>query len=260
MPISTIPHFHAPYEQLVAAGDIPGTTGVNKFGGSSSIADGTTEEIWDGAVVYAWPTTAEITHIRTAADTPAMDGLDVEIQGLDTDWGLVVQTATIDAATSTVTEVELTTPLKRVFRMKVTDSVVTTNDIWVGATGMAAATAKGIIQTGNNQTLMAMYTIPAGKTGYMTKYYGSIIGEAGPPATIPDYVRFRLWNRDNVNGYAPQLKHEIGAAINGTSAIPPHNFAPYLKLTEKTDVWLTGTPDGDDAYVSAGFDIFLVDN
>jgi hypothetical protein len=39
-----------------------------------------------------------------------------------------------------------------------------------------------------------------------------------------------------------------------------HEFLPYFKINEKTDIWMEATPDGDDAYVSAGFDIILVDN
>ena len=240
----------------IPAGDIEGHSSVNKFGASSSVADGVNEEIWDGATAYTWPTTASITHARTTVDSATTQGMVVEIQGLDTDYVLTVQDVTLDATDST-TEVALTTALRRVFRKKVKDSSVTDQLIQTGPTGFATINSQ--IGIGNNQTLMALYTVPAGKTAYITKYYSSIIGEAGPPATIPDYVLFRLWNRDNVNGYAPQLKHEIGATMVGNST-PSHKFEPYSKVTEKTDIWLEATPDGDDAYVSAGFDMILVDN
>jgi hypothetical protein len=240
----------------VAAGNVNGHSSVNKFGASSSVADGVAEEIWDGAAAYTWPTTASITHVRAAVDSAATQGMVIEVQGLDTDYALVMQDATLDGTDST-TEVVLTTALRRVFRIKVKDDSSTDQAIWVGPTGFA--TQQAIVQIGNNQTLMAIYTVPAGKTAYITKYYASIIGEAGPPATIPDFVLFRLWNRDNANGYAPQLKHEIGTAIVGTSVVT-HKFEPYSKVTEKTDIWLEATPDGDDAYVSAGFDLILVNN
>ena len=240
----------------VAAGDLAGKSVVNKFGASASVADGVAEEIWDGAVAYVWPTTASITHIRSAVDSATTQGMVVEVQGLDTDYALVVQNATLDGTDST-TEVVLTTALRRVFRMKVLDASSTDQLIQVGPTGFASQ--QGIIQIGNNQTLMAIYCVPAGKTAYVTSYYGSIIGEAGPPATLPDFVLFRLWARDNDNGYAPQLKHETGTALVGSSQTA-HNFLPYFKVNEKTDVWLEATPDGDDAYVSAGFDLILVDN
>lgn len=240
----------------IPAGNVNGHSSVNKFGASVSVADGVAEEIWDGAIAYTWPTTASITHVRSAVDSVATQGIVAEVQGLDTNYALVVQPVTLNAVDST-TEVALTTALRRVFRIKITDGTVADEDIWAGPTGFA--TQQAIVTAGNNQTLMAIYSVPADKTAYITNYYGSIIGDAGPPATIPDFVLFRLWNRDNINGYAPQLKHEHGVAITGDSMLH-HAFKPYLKVTEKTDIWLEATPDGDDAYVSAGFDMILVDN
>ena len=237
----------------IPRGRINGYSVVNKFGANSNVDAGATEEIWDGNRVYVFPTTASITHIRTEADTAAMDGMVVEIQGLDTNYDLVVQNATIDAGTSTATEVELGTPLRRVFRMKVLSSVVTTNAIWVGATGMSAATANGIIQAGNNQTLMAIYTVPAGKTGYMTQWRATVNPATGKdPTSMP----IKMWARDNANNYAKQLK-DIQGLIVGTLRVP---YEPYYKFTEKTDIYFTASPVGKAADVSVGFDLILVDN
>lgn len=241
----------------IPRGNISGMSSVNKFGRSTAITTGNTWEIWDGNMAYAYPTTATITHIRTAADTPAMDGLVVEVQGLNASWDLTVQNATIDAATSTATEVELGTPLIRVFRMKVLSDVVTTNDIWVGATGVAAATAKAIIKTGNNQTLMAIYTVPNGKTAYMTNYYTTVNPGGGAPTTF----NVRLWASDRANSYAKQLKHIQGVSANvGAYGRMQHPFNPYYKFTQKTDIFLTGSPTGASVDVSAGFDLILIDN
>jgi len=238
------------------AGNIDGYSAVNKFGASSNVADGTEEEVWDGAVAYTWPTSASITHVRSAVDSATTQGMVIEVQGVDTNYDLTVQNATLDGTNST-TEVALTTALRRVFRIKVLDANAADQDIWAGPTGFA--TQQAIVQAGNNQTLMAIYTVPNNKTAYITKYYGTIIGEAGPPAVLPDYVLFKLWNRDNANGYAAQLKHQVGVASAGTSIIE-HEFKPYVKVTEKTDIYMAALPDGDDAYVSAGFDMILVDD
>lgn len=238
----------------IARGNLAGHSVINKFG-RNDLCGATKEEIWDGNVAYIWPTSASITHIRTAADTPDMDGMVVEIQGLDTNWDLVVQNATIDAATSTATEVLLKTPLRRVFRMKVLSSKVTTDPIWVGATGMTAATAKAIIQVGNNQTLMAIYTVPAGCTAYMTNYYAT----ANPNLAAGTLFNVQMWARDNANGYAPQLKHTKGLDKDASSNMQ-HDFAPYYKFTEKTDIFLTGSAGTNTVSISAGFDLILIAN
>ena len=240
----------------IASGTRFGHGQVNKFGASGDVADGVAEEIWDGAVPYVWPTTATIEKVRAAVDSVATRGMILNIQGVDANYDLTSVNTLLDPADST-TEVDIIANLLRVFRVKIIDSTVADQDIWVGPTGFASKQA--VITAGNNQTLMALYTIPAGKTGYVTNYYASVIGDASAPAKIPNYVLFRLWERDNANGYAPQLKHETGAALIGTSNVG-HDFKPYHKVEEKTDIWMEATPDGDDARVSAGFDIILVDN
>ena len=243
---------------LIARGLIDGTSQVNKFGENPSITAGTTEDCWDGSITYVFPTTATITHIRQATDQVGTDGgATIELQGLDTNWALTVQTADLDA-TDTTTEVELTTPLIRIFRKKVLANVVLAADVWSGATGMASATAKSIIQAGNNQTLMAIYTVPAGKTAYMTQYFADNVPTA---SKVPDSVEFKLWMADRHNGYEFQLKHERAIPKLGDGFI--QTFNPYLKITQKTDIKISAKVVGgvgDDGHPHAGFDLILIDN
>jgi hypothetical protein len=182
-----------------------------------------------------------------------MRGEDVEIQGLDTNWDLTVQTVTLDA-TNTTTAVALTTALRRVFRMKVMADIVTDQNISAHNSGDTQDYAT--ILAGNNQTLMAIYTVPNGKTAYINNYYGTQINVTNktPVSTI-----FRLWAADRANGYEFQLKHSVGASETGTSD-PKHEFVPRLKFAEKTDIKMTAYCDTNAGYVSAGFDITLEDN
>lgn len=243
---------------LIARGLIDGTGQVNKFGENPDITAGTTEDCWDGGGTYSFPTTATITHLRQATDQVGTDGgATIELQGLDANWDLTVQTADLDG-TDTTTEVELTTPLIRIFRMKVLANVVLAADTWTGATGMAAGTAKSIIQTGNNQTLMAIYTVPRGKTAYMTQYYADNVPTA---SKIPDSVEFNLWMADRHNGYEFQLKHSRAIPRLGAGIVQAFN--PYMKINQKTDIKISakvvGGP-GDDGHPHAGFDLILIDD
>ena len=229
-------------------------TSVNKFGSNPNVASGVQEEIWDGSIAYVFETTAAITHIRSAVDSATTQGAVIEVQGLDGDWNLVIQTKALDGTNST-TEVALDTPLIRCFRMKVLDGSVMDQDIWAGDDDFLVAAARAIITAGNNQTLMAIYTVPAGKTAFVTGYYALVIPGAGNPSALP----IKLWGRDNAAGYAAQLKHQLGIDLDFTSYVP-HKFAPYYKFTEKTDIYITGQPVGTAAAVTAGFDLILVDN
>ena len=63
-----------------------------------------------------------------------------------------------------------------------------------------------------------------------------------------------LWVRDNANGYAPFIKHTGGIDSDASSNVA-HEFAPYFKITEKSDIWIQGTNQSGSATAdcSAGF-------
>jgi len=246
----------------IPAGNVAGMSSINKFGRNDTMlsAGANPEDIWDGGAgtglgtaLYAFPATADITHIHSSAagDTSIV----CEVQGLDTNWDLVVQNATTDGTNGT-TLVALTTALRRVFRIKILTPSTPVGHITVENAGGTVVYAQVLI--GNNQTLMAIYTVPAGKTAYMTKYYASINQGTGK---APDAVTLKMLMTDNANGYEEQLKHIVGIEAGGESILE-HDFKPYYKITEKTDIRLQGLAIGNSvtADVSAGFDLILVDN
>ena len=100
---------------------------------------------------------------------------------------------------------------------------------------------------------MAMYTVPAGKTAFMTQWNATV-----NPATNldPTSMPIKMWARDNANGYAPQLK-DLQGLISGTLLM---TYKPYYKFNERTDIYFTASPVGKAADVSLGFDLVLVDN
>lgn len=238
----------------IAKEEIHETVVVNKFGRNAAVVSGGTEEIWDGSAVYSFPATALMTSISQTTDQAAMQGETVQIMGLDANWSLVIQTAILNAS-NTTTVVTLTTPLIRVNRMEVQADVVTDQDIRLHNAGETQDYA--VILAGNNQTLMAMYTVPNGKTAYMTNHYATINSGGGAPTTL----NIKLWARDNNNSYEKQLKHILG--LNGdvdAYAQFQHFFIPYKKFTERTDIFLEATTSAAAADVSAGFDIILVND
>ena len=245
------------YGILAASGQVGGVSSVNKFGGGFESAADTPSDVWDNGAtntIYDFPATATITHVRAAVDSATTQGMDIEVQGLDANWNLVVQNATLDGTAST-TEVALTTALLRVFRVKVIDNLVADQDIWAGATGMAAATISALVQAGNNQTLMAIYTVPANKTAYMTGVYASVVDATNKTPTSTDIV---LWAADRANSYEFQIKF-ADAVASGASGVQ-HKFYPYYKFTEKTDIKIQTTCANQPGKIYGGFDLILLDN
>jgi len=53
----------------------------NKFGSSPDITSAATEAVWDGARAYIFPTSASVTHIRSAVDSAITRGATLEVQG-----------------------------------------------------------------------------------------------------------------------------------------------------------------------------------
>lgn len=241
----------------IASGRLTGYASMNKFGRDPALGSGATNAVWDGSTTYTWPTSASITHIWSAVDSATTRAVVVEIKGLDTNWDLKTQTVTTDATNST-TAVALTTPLRRVFRMQVLDASAMDQALRVGPVSKANFQAQ--ISNPYNQTLMAIYTVPANKTAYMTQYYIDCnkVSGGGDPELLG-----QLWVRDNSNGYAPWIKHVIGTDSDATSHIA-HKFKPYFPIPEKTDIWIEATEitgvGGVVADVSAGFDLILEDN
>lgn len=236
----------------VPLGVYPGMSAVNKFGQNSAMASGATEDIWDGSALYSFPATALMVKMSQTADQEALRGEVIEVDGLDADWVHVIQDVTLDG-TLTTTPVVLATPLIRVNRMKVKSAVVT--DSPVRLHNSAENQDYAIIGIGNNQTLMAIYTVPADHTACMTNIWAVVNPGGGNPTSLD----IKLWNRDNENGYAAQLKLVFGIDLDFSSHIQ-HQFAPYRHFMAKSDIFLSGTTVAATASVAAGFDLIITHN
>ena len=236
----------------IAAGIYPGISAVNKFGRNPDVASGVKEEIWDGSAAYVFPATALMTKMSQTTNQAAMVGKTVEVQGLNSSWEAVTQTVTLNGS-DTTTAVTLGTPLIRANRMKVTTSVVTDQDIRLHNT--AENQDYSLILAGFNQTQQAIYTVPLGKTAYVTNYWAAIIAGGGNPTSCP----IALWAKDNANGYAAQIKHSLGIDLDYEAKFQ-HPFEPYYPFPAQTDIFVTATPVAAAATVSAGFDLILVDD
>jgi len=141
---------------------------VNKFGFSTAV--GATEiTIWDGGAIYAYPSTATVMKVSSAstADAAGSTGaLTFLVSGLDADYAEVSETVTLTGQTA----VNTTKKFLRVFRGYVASAGANggnVGDIWIGTgvtTGGVPTVKYAGALAGENQTLMAVYTVPADKT------------------------------------------------------------------------------------------------
>ena len=221
----------------IAAGEVGGYSHINKFGYSDNILFLST--VWDGSNIYTYSTSAGVVTISGTDDD---DGAVIEIQGLDANYNIVVQDVTLDGDGDGTAS----TNLIRIFRARVKTPTDGATSNVADLSILIAGQERAKILAENGQTLMALYTVPAGKTAYLlnlTLYVDKNVD-----------VIYKLIAREIDDG-GFQIKGQYGTF--GTPI--DHNFPVPLKFTEKTDIEIQADA-GNTAGGGATFDLILVDN
>jgi hypothetical protein len=230
----TVDGIMTPYLIGIAQGLVSGTSSINKFGYRESIPS-SYQTIWDGTVDYAYAAAGTV--LAVADNTGSDNNGTVEVQGLDQNYAPITETLTIGGAASS-------NQFLRVFRAR----MITSN---TGSTNVdeirikRATTDLAIILAGAGQTLMSLYTIPAGKTGYLIRLQGNV--DANNDAL------FRLVSRP-LNG-SFNVKGQFGVFASGYTA----DYPIPLVFTEKTDLQITAKSQNN-VGGGATFDLILKDN
>jgi len=223
----------------VVRGAIPNAFSVHKFGANFDIdqADDP-ESVWTGGGLYPWASLSSAQTIYCIS-TSASDTAALTIQGLDANYEEQTETVTL-TGTSAVTT---TNTFIRVFRM--TYDATNVGDITARVTsGTGTVVAK--IDAGYAQSLMAVYTIPAGYTGYLTAL----------DATIDGTKTCQMLMYHRLTGKPFRIAH-----VAESDGHYRYDFNTPLKLAEKTDVDIrVDQVSGNDARVTANFDIVLLKN
>lgn len=216
----------------IAAGEVTGYSNINKFGATDG--DVTAGTIWDGnagTTIYPYPSAGVLT-----VTSISNSGADVEVQGLDDNFEPATEVVAIG-------DTGLTT-FSRVFRAIMVD---TNNDDDVSINQGAGLAAKIIEDQG--QTLMAVYTVPAGKTAYLTH-----INYSSDKAATNSAMQYRLFARPENGTF--NIKGVLGSA---GGAILDFKYDIPLKFAEKTDIKVDVIA-AQAATCTATLEIILVDD
>lgn len=239
------------FELKVTQGLIPHHSKIDKFGENPLIDTATDpEDIWEAGGLYTYDADGTAPIVSLISDDAA-DTVDIEVQGLDINGNEVLQTITLTGTT----RVALDTPLWRVYRMQnvSSTSLVGVCYCYVGTGGVPAlANIRAIIDDGNNQTLMALYTVPRGKVGYL--YRGEIGGSRSVSAAD---IRAAYYSRRF--GRIFQVKKRVNVSNSGTSIyVDPRSFPDVIPAL--TDIRLTVEEvSANGVGVFGTLDILLVD-
>lgn len=229
----------------IARGLVKGTSFIHKFGAVPSMSNGTTGTIWDiNDTLYPWSafdTPGVLTIATTAANdqtSTADDGKTVTIFGLDTNYNDVSETIAISGSSGTGTQV-----FSRVFRAFTSAANATRIKVSRGGTEVLR------INISKSQTLMGIYSVPAGHTGYLMQGIASI--ESGGDCTIDMFVR-----------YGGTGAFRVGHSAEVASTGMPYNykFTVPIALPEKTDIDIRANVRSNNSRVTTAFDIILIED
>ena len=230
------------FDLNVVRGKVRGASTIHKFGATPSQSINTTATVWDkGDTLYPW-SAFDTAGVLVVAQVGASDnGKTLTVQGLDGDFNLVSENFTLSSS-GTVTG---TQTFKRVYRGFLTDG---TN---VGQINVSRGGTQVLrIIAGAGQTLMAVYTVPAGYTGYL--YHGNCSAQSGADATGFMYVRY------NTVGTTFRVGHTF--EVSGDGGPYDYKFSFPQELAEKTDIDVRLTTRSNNGRFTAAFDILLIKN
>jgi hypothetical protein len=226
----------------LARGHISNHSFNHKFGAVPSMSKGVTGTVWDvDDTVYPWSVWATAGTVSVSAVNASDNGKQITIQGLDEFYNFQEETIIMSSSTA----VASTKSFIRLNRGFIVDGSTNVADILV--TKNSTTVLK--ITDGKAQTLMAVYTIPADSTGYLTQGGCSI--RKGGDATGDMYIR-----------YFGQTSFRVGHSfeVQGEGGPYQYKFTVPIRIPEKSDIDVRASVRTNNSRVTAVFDLILIDN
>lgn len=243
------------YHLDVAAGRITGSKLVYKYGRNPNL-DGIDvfESLWEGGGIYTGFDVIEAQTVDVIS-TDANDTLlgtgarSITLYGLDGDYLEVSETLEMNGTAGVTSTIEFI----RCDRAKVESAgSAGYNEGTIDVTQTTSGIKFASLSIGYNSTMIAAYTIPAGKTGYVDRLFATFSG--GKKAA---YANIRLGIR--LHGKVFLVDGEAALHSEGSSAVNM-DFAYPKRLPEKTDIHIVAASSETNVAISGAFDILLEDN
>lgn len=242
----------APFYLEVGRSRIEEHKAIFKFGRSSTITS-TESVIWDGGGDYTFlssPETLSVVSTDAGDNATGLGARTMVILGLDENYNEITEIVTLTGLTPVITQKSFLRVYRAIVITAGTNSAVTganIGDITITSSDTAALQAK--ILSHNGQTLMCVYTIPAGYTGY-TSFVSFATGEG-------KQVLFKTKSRNGPgNEYSFSVKYAIdifeGNFIGETTS--------PLVIPEKSDMVITGETSSGTIDTTASFEVLLIKN
>ena len=238
------------YDRAVTRGNVTGASELHKFGRNADVDTGSVEDIWDGGGTWAEPTTARLHTIASSdnLDIAAGGGAQtITVYGLDADYALATESVSLNGTAGTASAQTWT----MIHRMVVNAAGTAGGNVGtITATADTDATVTAQIEPTNNQTLMAIYMVPAATTLELDTWYSSM-NRATTTGGSDTFLKFKP------DGEVWQIKDVAGLVGTGSGHMT-RNYKVPLKVPAKTIVKIAADASASNTDVSGGFNGVLV--
>lgn len=228
-PSLTIQGKHEPFELQVARGQIEGHKTLFKFGANPD-CNGSLETVWSQGGIYSYPAAAIQMKVSSSSTDDAALGTGartVFIYGLDANYNEITEVVTLNGQTEVLT-VNSYLRVSRAYVVTAGSGETAAGDIYVGTgvvTAGVPATVYAVISLGDNQTTMAVWTVPAKHTLYVHRGFFSAASN-----NVAQFVlgKFMIRTQGGVFRNAADL------TVNSNAV--GYDFEIPLAIPEKTDI------------------------
>lgn len=241
------------YKNEIANENVTGVKTLYKFGRNSDI-NGDEETIWDEGGLYVYPTSAIQMKVSSSNinDTSVGTGArTIRVIGLNSLYNEIEEDVTLNGQTEVLTS-NTFIRVYRAFVLTAGSSNTAQGDIYIGTGTVTAgvpATVYAKITQGENQTLMALWTVPANYSFFLYQVdFTSAISLANTYSTTR--LKFRPFNSVFRTLYINQL--QSGTHVNDI-VIPQF-------ISEKSDIECTAISSGNNNPVSASIAGLYIQN
>ena len=217
----------------VSLGKVIGAKAINKYGFNPEVSTTEFESVWNGGGLYTGFNAIEAQTVELFSDSiedyPAGTGLGrVKLYGLDANFFEITEEIDLNGTSSVLT----TKLFIRCDRIKgVGDGTLSSNKSNIGTiTARQSTTIVNVfakIPIGHNSTMIACYTIPANRTGYMLSRGASIAKKQA--SAIEVRMKTRAY------GGVPQIAGYSAITSTGTS-FAADIFPVPVRFEAKTDI------------------------
>lgn len=236
----------APWFLQVARGKVTGTSFEVRSAYNPDCANNTTESIWVEGGLYpysSWTAAQKLYVISTSASDT---GQTILIDGLDADYNSITETITTTGTSAVAT----TKNFLRIHYARITSA----NTPNVGEVTFRLTSGVGTvvahIGAGLGMTKLAQYTVPAGYTAYI------LYGDATTFRTGSGNIGTLLTMQVRPYGQTFYTAF-IAEVVNGYYR---SDFTVPLVVTEKSDIDVQVTADGNSTKATCNYGILLIEN